>query len=406
MDALFTKPFRALIYNKEKIDDISTCVCPPYDIITDRDIYFRKNPYNAVRLELPEAIPPFDEYTTARNTLHKWLEDRILIQDHEDTIYIYEQEFISDGSSHTRRGFIALNRLKKDRILIHEATRSKAKEDRERLISTLKTYTSFVFGLYEDMDNSIEDILANPERELIFDFMDESSIRNRFYRIRGKNNLKDLCALMEDKKIYIADGHHRLDVSYRLNLPYIPIYLTNMYSKGIVIWPYHRIIRFKKQRPFNEMINALGDYMTIEKIPATDEGSIKKALDIIASETLPSYAFYPREDMDNIYILKEKRPVVFREDIHEVLKRLKVNVLHSGMLNNILGIEEEEISFTQDPISYLEQLRRGSIDLMVLLPPTTVKEVKDIADNSLYMPPKSTFFYPKILTGPLFYKYG
>ncbi|MCX8111233.1 MAG: DUF1015 domain-containing protein [Syntrophorhabdaceae bacterium] len=406
METPFTKPFRALIYNKEKIDDISTCVCPPYDVITDRDIYVRKNPYNAIRLELPEAAPPFDEYTAAKNTLYKWLKDEVLIQDLEDTIYIYEQEFISDGSPYIRRGFIALNRLDKNRILIHEATRLKAKQDRERLISTLKTYTSFVFGLYEDKDKSIEDILLNSERGLIYDFIDENSIKNRFYRIIGKDNIKTLCGLMEDKKIYIADGHHRLDVSYRLNLEYIPIYLTNMYSNGILIWPYHRIIKFKRHRPLTDILNALDDYMAIERQRVIDEGSIKKALDTIAKEIKPSYGLYSKDDMENIYVLREKRPVVFREEVHDVLKRLKVNILHSGILNNLLGIEEEEISFTQDPLSYTGQLKQGIIDLMALLPPTTVKEVKDIADNSLYMPPKSTFFYPKILTGPLFYNYN
>jgi len=406
MDVKSTKPFRALIYNKDKIKDISTCVCPPYDVITDRDIYTKKNPYNAINLELPVPKPPLDEYTAAKNILDGWLKDKILIEDNKETVYVYEQDFEFNGSSFMRRGFVSLNRLDRHRILVHEATRAKAKKDRERLISTLKTYTSFVFGLYEDRENNIEDLLANSQRELIYDFDDENSIKNRFYRIKGKDYIENLCKLMEDKKIYVADGHHRLDVSYRLNLDYIPIYLTNMYARGIVIWPYHRIIKFKKNRRFAYILDILNNFMEIDKIAMTDSTSITKAIDIIASEKKPAYALYSKDDTENIYIIKEKRPVVFKEDIHDVLKRLKVNILHSGILNNILDIEEEEISFTQDPLGFIESIKNGSIDLIALLPATTVEEVKDIADNSLYMPPKSTFFFPKILTGPIFYKFG
>jgi len=406
MDAGSIKPFRALLYNKDKIEDISTCVCPPYDVITDRDIYTKKNAFNAIKIELPVPNPPLDEYNAAKQTLDEWLRDKILIHDSKETIYIYEQSFEFNGSSLMRRGFVALNRLDRDRILIHEATRAKAKKDRERLITTLKTYTSFIFGLYEDKENHIEDLLVNAERELVYDLTDDNAIENRFYRITSRDHLQDICRMMEDKKIYIADGHHRLDVSYRLGLDYIPIYLTNMYGTGIVVWPYHRIIRFKRKRTLADILDTLSNYMDIEKTAISGSTSITGAVDVIASEKKPTYAIYSKDDTANIYIIKQKRPVVFKEGIHDVLKRLKVNILHSGILNNILGIEEDEISFTQDPLSFIESIKNGSIDLMVFLPATTVEEVKDIADNYLYMPPKSTFFYPKVLTGPIFYKYG
>jgi len=405
MKEQLTKPFKAILYNKEKVEDVGACICPPYDVITDKGLYLKKSDYNIIRLELPQAEPPLDEYESAKKIMTEWLKKKVLIEDKKDSIYVYEQKFIFNKKVYTRMGFVALNKIDRDRVLIHEATRSKAKQDRERLISTLKAYTSFVFGLYEDRDNKIEDVLLQSKKSLLYMFVDENSIENRIYKISEKKELKELCKLMEGKKIYIADGHHRLDVSYRLKMDYIPIYLTNMYSDSIIIWPYHRIITFKKQRSLYDLIKTLSEYGEIENKTIINSNTIDDCIEIISKEQRPSYAFYSKEDMNNLFILKLERQIQFREEIHDVLKRLKVNILHAGILNNLLGIEEEEISFTQEPHKFIEALKKGDIDLIVLLPPTTVDEVKAVADNFLYMPPKSTFFFPKISTGPIIYSY-
>ena len=175
--------------------------------------------------------------------------------DRTETIYIYEQIFEIGGVSHLRRGFIALNKLDKERILTHEQTRSKAKEDREKLIVSLKAFTSLVFGLYEDRNLEIEEMLQGSQRELLYNFEDEQAVRNRFYRMSDQKEIERLASLMDARKIYVADGHHRLDVSYRLNISYIPIYLTNMYSEGIVILPYHRMIRFEGKRTLQQILS-------------------------------------------------------------------------------------------------------------------------------------------------------
>lgn len=400
-----TKPFKALLFNNEKVGDIGLCVCPPYDVITDREPYLKKSEYNIIRLELPEPEPPLDRYESAKKILTEWLKNRVLVEDNEDSIYIYEQKFTFNERQYLRRGFVALNKIGSDRVLIHEATRPKAKQDRERLISTLKTFTSFIFGLYEDMENSIEDLLIQSKKHLLFAFRDENSIENTIYKISEKNVLDELCKLMEHKKIYIADGHHRLDVSYRLCLDYIPIYLTNMYARGLLIWPYHRVIKFKTQRSLYDLIKALSEYGEIEKRGIKNGNSINDCIESISKEQRPSYAFYSKEETNNIYIIKIERQICFSEDLHDVLKRLKVNILHTGILNNLLGIEDDEISFTHEPQTSVEALKKGDIDLIVLLPPTTIDEVKLVADNYLYMPPKSTYFYPKVTSGPIIYSY-
>jgi uncharacterized protein (DUF1015 family) len=408
MSEAFTKPFSGILYNKEKIADISRVVCPPYDVISNTASYYERSNQNAIRLELPVASGSMDQYTNAKHIMDEWLEKEILLPDRKETIYIYEQEFEIEHVSFLRRGFIALHKLDKQRILTHEETRKKAKADREQLIGTLKTFTSLIFGLYEDKNKEIEDIMTGSGKEKIYDFIDEQSIGNRFYRITDANEIARLVSIMASKKIYIADGHHRLDVSYRLDIPYVPLYLTNMYSPGIVILPYHRTITFEKARPLNEMLDLLKEYTQISRQQYRGNESVKAALATVNASVKPSFVLYSKEDLENLYVVTEKQsfPPYAGTNIHECLKKLKVNVIHSGIIKDLLKIKDEEISFTQDHYESIDFIRKGSLDLAFFLPPTSVEEVRDIADNSLYMPPKSTFFYPKILTGLVFCKYA
>ena len=377
-------------------------MCPPYDVISDSRAYYERSPFNAIRLELPEAADGADKYATARRTFDEWLRDGILLADQTETIYIYEQEFTVGGTSYLRRGFIALNKLDKGRILTHEQTRSKAKEDREKLITSLRAFTSLVFGLYEDRGLEIEQLLETSQKDMLYDFLDEQDIRNRFYRMSDPGEIERLSSLMNARKLYVADGHHRLDVSYRLNISHIPIYLTNMYSEGIVILPYHRMVRLENKRPLEQVLALLDSHVRVEKLPLGDSRPVGQTLKLIASSVEPSFGLYSGEDPGHVYLLS----VTGEERKGSPLERLKVNILHSGLLKGVLGIREEEISFTQDVDELLGSVREGKVDLAFLLPPTTTEEVKEVADHGLDMPPKSTFFYPKILTGLIYHKYA
>ncbi|MCX5812379.1 MAG: DUF1015 domain-containing protein [Proteobacteria bacterium] len=399
------KPFKGMLFNKKKTGDIASCVCPPYDVISNAGTYYERNRFNAIRLELPEQHPPLDKYNTAKETLENWLQQGILTFDNKDTVYIYEQEFEVEHKSFLRRGFIALNKIEKNRMLTHEETRKKAKEDRERLISSLKTCTSFVFGLYEDNMQDIENILTAAAKEIVYDFIDEQSVTNRFYKMTDRDAINVLSKEMDKKSIYIADGHHRLDVSYRLGLSYIPIYLTNMYSDGVVILPYHRLVKYKHIKNINQILDSVKQYAEIEKIPLENDSSLSIALEYIAHSVGPAYLLYSKDAPNALYMLRISNSIPMDDKMHDSLKRLKVNILHNGILKGLLNISDDEISFTQESYESISIVKKGDFDLALFLPPTTVEEVKDIADHSLYMPPKSTFFYPKILTGLIFYKY-
>lgn len=402
------KPFKGILYDTTRGNDIADLVCPPYDVIEDTGPYYARSPFNAIRLELPRDLPDMDRYLNAKKTMHDWLSQGILMPDTRESVYVYEQEFTVDSGSFLRTGFISLQRLDKKRILTHEQTRKKAKADREQLIGTLKTYTSFILGLYDDRENTIRQAISNSPREVVFDFTDEQGIKTRFCRISDRASIKALVSLVEKKHIYIADGHHRLDVSYRLKVSHAPFYLTDMYDRGIVIFPYHRLVRFSRKRALPELISALEPFMKIERMPFSGIDSLNPVLASVAASRDLAFAFFSTDDLRHVYVASERSPLPIHDDgtVHDSLRKLRVNAIHSGIIRGIMKIDDEDISFTEDHRWSIDSVMNGSADLAFFLPPTTVDEVRDIADNGLDMPPKSTFFYPKILTGLVFYRYA
>ncbi|HUJ90189.1 MAG TPA: DUF1015 domain-containing protein [Syntrophorhabdales bacterium] len=400
------RPFKGLIYNRRKIDDISRCVCPPYDIIPDPRVYYQRSAFNAVRLELPLATPSTTEYDEAARTLEAWLREEILTVDATETIYIYEQEFTIDGTTYVRRGLIPLVNLGSKRILTHEETRKAAREDRERLIQRLKTFTSLIFALYDDKQKNIENLLASSDKELIYDFSDELSITNRFYRMSVPGQIRELTALMEDKRIYIADGHHRLSVAFKLGLPYVAMYVADMYSEGIVILPYHRLVRSTSGRTLAHLLERVKGLLQVERVALTGPEKLGTLIRNLASGPNPSFGLFCKDDKAHVYILSQRTPFFTDEAVPESLRKLSVNIAHAGLLKGLFGIKEEDISFVNDAAEAVQLVNEGKSDLAFFVPPTTVDEVRDVAEHGLYMPPKSTYFFPKVLSGLVFHRYA
>ncbi len=400
------KPFKGLLYNSPHIQsEIDRIVCPPYDIISNKSIYYQRHPLNAIRLELPVGRPSMNKYVSARKTEEDWMRKGILAFDRDETVYVYEQDFEVDGMTYSRRGMIPLVRLDSKRILTHEETRRKARQDRENLIGSLKTLTSLIIALYDDREQAIEEVLATSEKEKIYDFTDDLSIATRFYRMKNQKEMEVLASLMEEKKIFIADGHHRLSVSFKLGLPYAAMYLCNMYSQGIVIMPYHRTVRLRKKRRINQLLAGVKNNFDTVKVACRNATSVKEVVAKITLSKEPAFALYTHDDPAHLYILTQKRQFYTDKKAHPSLRGLKVTIAHSGLLKELLGVKDEEISFVKDAAEAVSQTKKGEADFALLVPPTTVEEVKEIAEKGLYMPPKSTYFVPKILTGLVFYKY-
>ena len=400
------KPFKGLIYSGKYAGNIAGRVCPPYDIIPDPRPYYDRDPFNAVRLELPLAAAGKDVYETAKETLDAWLAEGVLSYDGRESVYIYEQAFALGGKVRRRRGIIPLVRLEKGRILTHEETRKHAREDRRSLIKKLGVFTSLVFSMYEDRSKEIERLIDAAPKELLCDFTDELSIENRFYRLSDVAALGALSAAMEKKRLYVADGHHRLSVASELGLPYVAMYLTDMHAEGIAILPYHRIVRLKGGTTAARVLDALSPYFDVAPAEYAPGAACDALIEGISSAPALSFLLYFGREKPGFFRLTQKKAIDFDPDSHPALRGLKVSVVHRGVLKHLLGAEDDGISYFNDADEAARLADAGECDFAVFVPATSVEEVKAIADNGLFMPPKSTYFYPKILTGLVFHKYA
>lgn len=387
MFSRFISPFRALLYNRSKLDDVSKVICPPYDVIEDPEIYYARSPYNAVRLELPLGE---DRYEKAKMTLERWIGEGILVEDERDSIYVMEQDFTFEGKRGRRVGFFSLVLSDEAKILTHERIKREPKEDRKNLISKTKAFFSFIFGLYEDPSYEIDSIISSERRERIFEFEDDFGVKTEVYRISDETSISRLAELLSAKNIYLADGHHRLQVAYELKLRQIPMYLTNLYGDGLRIAPYHRLARVEKKRR-DLGLKMLSERYHLKRIRPSMESLMKELEE-------GRFGLLMREEKDQVYI--------FELNSEDGSFGSKVTYAHEVILKDELGVEEDYIAFTPYLTKAFESVQKGDYDLSLLFPPAKIEDVKKVADSGSFLPPKSTYFFPKVPSGPIFFKYG
>ena len=419
---LDVRPFRGLCYNPVKIAQMGDVVTPPYDVISpeQRAEYLRRSPYNVARLILPDGEDP---YANARNTLSAWISQEILIQDQEPGIYCYHQTFQTpEGEEKTRKGFLALVRLEEfDRgvVLPHESTLSSPKEDRLKLLRACKTNFSPIFGLYSDPEQKLESLLeplteAPPRAKVV----DDAGITNLLWRITDPAALEAVQAGMKDRWVLIADGHHRYEscLIYRNEMaaenpdPEAPfqftlMFLTNIDHPGIEVLPYNRgILNLPKFEP-PSVLKKAGKYFDIREFEDRDpaENALRK-------EGKNTIAFVAQlRDSKSFYLFKLK-PHAKLEDFYppetpEAVRRLDVNVLHKVFIEQILGIsdadvrEQKYIKYYKDAREERRDFEAGRLQIAFFLNPTRVDQVVEVSRAGARMPQKSTFFYPKLMTG-------
>lgn len=252
------RAFRALRFDTAVAGKIDELVCPPYDIISEeqRQAYLSENENNIIRLELPRGENPYED---AKATLKKWLDTGVLKQDEKDSIYIYEEEFTAYGKKNKFKGCITrvkLEEFSKGIVLPHEETLSKAKKDRFELMKATNCNFSQIYSLYMDEKHTIRNALdklsaGKPEIELT----DNDGVTHRLWIVTDEAEISAICKEFDDKKLYIADGHHRYEtaLNYRNYCrenkigdggeDYVMMMLVDMEHEGLVVFPTHRIVR-------------------------------------------------------------------------------------------------------------------------------------------------------------------
>lgn len=415
------KPFRALRFT-DKAGDIAALTCPPYDIIgeDERLSLLAENPHNVVRLELPKGEDP---YAGAGETLRAWLRDGVLRRDTDPGLYLYEEEFSAFGQTKKVGGLVCLVHLEefsKGIVLPHEETLSKAKEDRLNLMKATGCNFSQIYSLYNDDGHRTRariDALASGEPR--YEFRDKAGVVHRMWLVNDPVAIAAICGDFEDRKLYIADGHHRYETALNFRNfcresglagegdgpDYVMMMLVDLESEGLVVFPTHRMVRNLPDFDGDRLLSACRAYFDVTgRAPLSEIGA---NLDALYRQGKKAFAYYGGGG-DGWTLL------VLRDDsvMAELLPRksgayrgLDVTVLHSLILERLLGIDRENmanqknLSYTRSAEEAVASVRRGESQCAFLLNPTRVQEIRDVAAAGEKMPQKSTYFYPKLITG-------
>ena len=411
-------PFRGIFYNlvKVKLGDV---VAPPYDVISpeQQNQLYVASPYNVVRLILGREE---DRYASAARYFEQWRAEQILMRDEVPSIYLLAQDFKTpEGTSVERSGFIVRCKLEdfgKGSILPHEKTLAKPKEDRLRLFQATHANFSQIFSLYADPFHAVEASFdAAMEGSAVMDTTFEG-VRNRLWRINDASTVTAIRQSMANKTALIADGHHRYETalayrdSMKANNPrhtgnepynFIMMYFTNVHSEGLVILPTHRILHglphFDMQG-FLTKLKADFDFeirQNAEELLAKLKSHDRYAFGIVAAR---QFILCWLKDPSRLSTsLSSAMP--------EVVKKLDVTVLHSLILEKILGIskvaqeQKQNLDYVKDAHEAIRSVSDGKAQVAFLMNPTPVGDVRAVAEAGSTMPQKSTYFYPKLLSG-------
>ena len=421
------KAFRGLRYT-EKAGCISQLACPPYDIISDeqRMEYLNTNENNIIRLELPKGD---NAYKVAGENLKSWLDNKILTKDENEGIYVYEMEFsVKESEVKKVKGFISLVKLEefsKGIVLPHEETLSKAKTDRFNLMSETFCNFSQIYSLYMDEDNSVFTLVDKASaRTSDIEVTDADGVIHRLWCVYDKDIIEKVTEKFNDKKLYIADGHHRYETALNFHKHlceqgisnencdsgYVCMMLVNMENEGLVVFPTHRIVRDLADFSVEQVIDKCKEYFDI--LLENDINTAEGKLAILYNEDKKAFALYTGDKKYYLLVLKDTEIMKkLLPDMSDAYCQLDVSILHSLVLERLFGIDKENMA-NQKNLTYTKILDEAikavddkNANCAFILNPTRVSEIRDVALASEKMPQKSTYFYPKLITGLVMNKF-
>lgn len=409
------KPFKGLRFC-ETAGAINELVCPPYDIISEeqRQNFLKTNPHNVIRLELPKEGE--DVYKKAGEVLQSWLEEGAIATEDTDKFYIYEEEFEVDGAKKSFKGVIArvkLTEFSEGVVIPHENTLSAAKEDRFNLMCATGCNFSQVYCLFEDKDKKITDVMESAaSNKAIHDFTDGEGVTHRLWTADADSGLTELFG---DKCLYIADGHHRYETALRFRnymrergadensaSEYVMMMLVPMESEGLVVFPTHRVIHSLPEFDGRAMMIEARKYFHVGEISSI--ANLERNLKSEYNNNKISFGAYLG---GRYYLLTLKSDPTLADllpNIEEPLRSLDVTVLHSVILEKMLGIDKENMAkqinlrYTRDIEEAVSEVDGGA-NCAFILNPTRVEQIAAVGSAGQKMPQKSTYFYPKLITG-------
>jgi uncharacterized protein (DUF1015 family) len=432
------RPFFGLRYNLQRVPDPSSIITPPYDVIslTERLAYYRKGPYNIIRLEYGEEqagdSADNNKYTRAAAILNAWLKEGIVTREERPALYVIEHNFPYQDTIKSRLGLIARVRLEeldnKGHIRPHEKTAKEPAIDRLNLLRACRANLSPIMGLVRTKKGEMVKLLRGLTKgEPNFSATDSYGVNYRVWVITDRAALEKLSQLFTDRVIYIADGHHRYETALRYRdeqraglssytgeepFNFVLMSLMDSYDPGLVMLPTHRLVKGLEPAKLAQLEWTLSPYFSADSLlpslPTLSE-TIQSWLRTLETEG-------KRGNVLGLYGLHEKKLCLLRlkrnADLQKLIpseelslwKKLDVALLQQIVLRDALGIdtlerESKHLEFTRDALEAVSKVDSGAYQMAFLINPTRVSTVLEAADAGKRLPQKSTYFYPKTPAG-------
>jgi uncharacterized protein (DUF1015 family) len=416
------QPLRALRYDPAVAGPLQDVVAPPYDVIdaTQRAALIERSPNNVIAVDLPQGEP--DRYTAAREQFERWQADGVLVRDEQPALWAHTQDYTGpDGQRRTRRGFFCRVRIDgygPGRVRPHERTHPGPKEDRLRLTRATRANISPIFSLFSDPTNATWGALepTTAEQPPWGEVSDADGTVHRLWRVTDPQAIAAVQAATAETELLIADGHHRYETmqAYAEEVEaagtppndehrYILMCLVALEDPGLTVFPTHRLVN-KLDEPRREALaEALARDFQMREVslddvaPAPGRGPLE--LGYVSSRDERAYRL----------TLKDQAIADAALSGHSTAyRRLDTGVLETLLLKGALGLSDDDIShfnglfYARDTAEALRVVRSGEYEAAFLMRPTPVEQVREVAAEGENMPPKSTYFFPKLLTGLLF----
>ena len=421
------RPFHALRFDSSRVQ-LADVLTQPYDKITPamQQAYYRRSPHNLVRFELGKSDPAdtvsSNVYTRAAEFLRQQQRESILRRDSAASFYAYVQKFahpLHPEKTISRTGLIALGRIYdyEDKIVFrHERTLAKPRADRISLLRASRTHSGQLFMLYEDPANQVENLVCGaiagrPSEESV---VDEYGVENLLWRMDDPSLIQQVTGAMADKRLIIADGHHRYETAQEYRdacraqstdrnaaHEFVMMTLVNMSSPGLVVLPTHRVVRGVEGFDSRKLQRGLEEFCQVKAAASSGDALLAELAEMGRERT--AFAVINREGSLLAQAKPEKIDLLLK-DFSPRERRLDVVVLHEAILRGILDIsaeavrEQRNVRYFRSAAEAVEEVANGA-DATFLLNPVSVSTMRDVCYASGVMPQKSTDFYPKLLSG-------